>query len=85
MELALNVVRAVVMTQLRIWITPYVRAAAEHILWSFVLPNLVRIYVGSLNAKILESVDTRHPSGALTDFLRGTRGFALIAGPIEEF
>jgi len=84
MELASSVVRAVVMIQLRMWIMPYVRAAAEHILWSFVLPNFVRIYVGSLNVKIMESVDTRHPNGALIDFQRDIGGFALIAGRIEE-
>jgi hypothetical protein len=36
------------------------------------------------NAKILESVDMKHPNGVLSDFLRDTRGFALIAGRIEE-
>jgi hypothetical protein len=84
MEVVLNVVYAVVMIQLRMWIMPHVRAVAEDILVSFVVPMLAYILVIWCNAKILESVNMKDPNGDLNNFLKDTRGFALIAGPIEE-
>jgi len=84
MELVLNVVHVLVMTQLRMWIMMYVRAVVEHILWSTVVPLLVQMIVSWCNVKILEYVDMQRPSGALNNFQRDTEGFALIAGPIEE-
>jgi len=83
MEVVLNVVHVLVMTQLRMWITMYVRAVAERILWSIVVPRLVHMIVSWCNVKILEYVEFKHPSGNLIYFQKDIADFALIAGRIE--
>jgi len=83
MELASNVVHVLVMTQLRMWITMYVRAVAERILWSIVVPHLVRMIVSWCNVRILEYVEYRYQGGNLIYFQKDIADFALIVGRIE--
>ena len=66
----------------------YVRAVAEHILWSIVVPRLAHMIVSWCNVKILEYVEYKHLSGYMIadfqrDIIEDITDFALIAGRIE--